>query len=86
MAFDKYKNAAWQEPEEGVRRYDASAWTNCEAAKRYKNSAWEEVWSDIKIMTLESNTISGGYLSISPDGPTTFPSPMLITGVPLGAA
>lgn len=50
MAFCKYKSetGAWQEPENGVRRYDTdkTAWVDCESAKRYDTDAqaWKEVW------------------------------------------
>lgn len=50
MAFDKYKNSAWMEPEDTVKRYEASAWTEADTAKRYKNSAWEEVWANTKLL------------------------------------
>lgn len=48
MAFDKYKNGAWMEPESGVKRYESGAWVDCDTAKRYKNGAWEEVWASFK--------------------------------------
>ena len=62
MAFDKYKNGAWQEPEEGARRHESGAWNNCEFAKRHKNGAWEEVWADLKFMTYIKRTTSTGAL------------------------
>lgn len=45
MAFDKYKDGAWQEPESGVKRYADGAWQDCESAKRYVDGAWQEVWT-----------------------------------------
>ncbi|MGN0506629.1 MAG: hypothetical protein ACI4FZ_08715 [Lachnospiraceae bacterium] len=44
MAFNKYANGAWEEPD-GVKRYTDGAWQDCESAKRYVDGAWEEVWS-----------------------------------------
>lgn len=58
MAFNKYKNGAWQEPEDSVRRYENGAWTECESAKSYKSSAWEEVWTAFKRMYLVENGIA----------------------------
>lgn len=57
MAFDKYKNGAWQEPEDSVRRYESGAWVECDNAKRYKNGAWEEIWASFKRMYLVENGI-----------------------------
>lgn len=53
MSFDKYKDAAWMEPEDTVQRYEAEAWTDCDTAKRYKSEAWEEVWANTKLLDCE---------------------------------
>lgn len=63
MAFDKYKNNAWQEPETGLKRYQSGAWNLCDFAKRYKNSAWEEVWTNVKLMTYFYRTTKTGYFN-----------------------
>ena len=69
MAFNKYKNGAWQEPEDSVRRYENGAWTDCDSAKRYTNGAWTEVWSNgiyyIKKGVLQSgvSTTAGWFVS-----------------------
>lgn len=63
MAFDKYKNGAWQEPEDSVRRYEKGAWVDCDTAKRYKNGAWEEVWSNAKRMSVYSKGYGVDYLT-----------------------
>lgn len=72
MAFDKYKNGAWQEPESGVRRYDTdkTAWVDCESAKRYVDGAWKEVWSAMKCMKelYCSSDITAYYLQSSSKG------------------
>ena len=59
MAFDKYKNGAWQEPEEAVRRYENGAWVDCENAKRYISGAWEEVWASFKKTYFVENGVVG---------------------------
>ena len=77
MAFDKCKDGAWQEPEEGARRYESGAWNNCEFAKRYKNSAWEEIWADLKFMSYISRTTKTGALL----SPQTWGDRMWMTAV-----
>lgn len=70
MAFDKYKDGAWQEPEEHVSRYDESNgyWVECESAKRYKNDAWTEIWANFKWFSLLSNTIDTGACYLNNEG------------------
>lgn len=70
MSFDKYKDGAWMEPEDSVKRYSNGAWVDCESAKRYKDGAWTEIWANVKIMTQTSNTIANGILQILDDGLT----------------
>ena len=65
MAFDKYKNGAWMEPESSVKKYKDGAWTDCDSAKRYVNGAWSEVWANVKIMTEYKNSLNKGFLAIS---------------------
>lgn len=61
MAFNKYKDGAWQEPESGVKRYADGAWTDCESAKRYKDGAWTEVWSgDTNIYYVKNGALANG--------------------------
>lgn len=60
MAFDKYKNGAWMEPESGVRKYEASAWVDCDFARRYKSNAWEDVWTNAKVLPMISRTTKTG--------------------------
>lgn len=62
--FDKYKDGAWQEPENTVQRYAAGAWTECEAAHRNINGAWEEVWSAIDVMYVYSCSLTNGQIEI----------------------
>jgi hypothetical protein len=74
MAFDKYKNGAWMEPESGVKKYVNGAWTDCETAKKYADGAWTDVWNNKLIMTqylagiYETNPPTKGILQISDDG------------------
>lgn len=70
MAFDKYKNGAWMEPEDSVKRYSNGAWVDCESVKKYKDGAWTEVWANKKIMTETSNEITKGILTIADNGLT----------------
>jgi len=69
MAFDIKKGGAYQEPEE-VKRPEVGAWIECESAKRKKDGAWQEVWSNVKIMTKESDNITTGILQIMNEGLT----------------
>lgn len=48
MAFDKYKDGAWTEPETIVGKNESGAWEECESAKRVIDGAWAEVWSASK--------------------------------------
>lgn len=68
MAFDKYKDGAWMEPETGVERYADGAWVDCDSAKRYVDGAWSEVWANIKWLTLLSSNITTGMCTVSDDG------------------
>lgn len=70
MAFDKYKDGAWQEPETTVSRYDKTNgyWTDCEAAKRIVDGAWSEIWANIKYMIQLSNSVTKGILTIDDKG------------------
>lgn len=68
MAFDKYKDGAWTEPEESVKRYSNGAWVDCDTAKRYIDGAWTEVWANVKIMTELSNDITKGILDVTEEG------------------
>lgn len=70
MAFDKYKDGAWMEPEDSVRKNVDGAWGDCDAAKRVIDGAWSEVWANIKIMTELSNELAKGILQIIDDGKT----------------
>lgn len=69
MAFDKYKNGAWTEPEDSVRRYDKASgtWVECDNAKRYKDGAWQDVWTGMKTMTVLSSSLTNGTFDISDD-------------------
>lgn len=66
MAYDIYKGGAWQPPD-NVQKYEAGAWKDAEAVHRYKDGAWQEVWSNVKLLTEQSNNIANGYLDISDD-------------------
>ena len=68
MAFDKYKNGAWMEPESSVKKYKDGAWTDCDSAKRYVNGAWTEVWTNMDIMGEEINTLTTGFLVVNDHG------------------
>ena len=72
MAFYKYKDGANMEPEEGVKRYDAANgyWVEAEAAKRKKDGAWQEVWANIRWLTLLSNNVTVGKCYIEDEGMT----------------
>lgn len=73
MAFDKYKDGAWQEPEDTVKRYADGAWTECEFAKRYISGAWEEIWSALKFTGATHTTTTGfGGLSTGSGGDCLF--------------
>lgn len=65
MAFDKYKDGAWQEPEDAVKRYADGAWEECEFAKRYISGAWQEVWTNetyfLKDGVLQNGATLGTY-------------------------
>lgn len=63
MAFDKYKDGAWQEPEDTVRRYANGAWDECESAKRYVSGAWEEIWVAMQYMAQLNNTLPSGVIA-----------------------
>ena len=70
--FDKYKNGAWQEPENTVQRNASGAWTECEFARREISGAWENVWEAIQYMSelnysLPSGSIVGYISSTSAD-------------------
>lgn len=71
MAFDKYKDGAWMEPESAVKRYSNGAWTECKSAKTYKDGAWTDIWGNVKTLTELSNTITKGILQF-PNGGLTF--------------
>ena len=60
--FNKYKNGAWEEPENTVKRYASGAWEECEFANRHKNGAWEAVWEAIQYMTELNNTLPSGAI------------------------
>ena len=62
MAFDKYKDGAWQEPDDTVKRYADGAWQEAESAKRYISGAWTEVWEAIKYMSQMNNTLPSGSI------------------------
>lgn len=66
MAFDKYANGAWQEPDDTVKRYTDGAWQECESAKRYISGAWEEIWSSLKF-TGSKHTTTTGFGGLSTD-------------------
>lgn len=63
--FDKYKNGAWQEPENTVQRYANGAWQEAEASYRNINGAWEEVWSAIDVMYVYSCSLTNGTIEIA---------------------
>ena len=69
MAFDKYKDGAWMEPEDAVRRYDTAkaTWVECDKAQRNKDGAWQEVWSAIDVMRVNACTLTNGNIDISDD-------------------
>jgi hypothetical protein len=67
MAFDKYKNGAWQEPEDSAYRYSNGAWQEAEAAYRNINGAWQEVWYSLPVMTVGECTLTNGQIDISDD-------------------
>lgn len=67
MAFDKYANGAWQEPDNTVQRYADGAWQECESAKRYISGAWEEIWSSLKF-TGSKHTTTTGFGGLSNSG------------------
>lgn len=71
MAFDKYKDGAWQEPESDVKRYADSAWQDCEFAKRYVDNAWEEVWSAFKAYIISQSAWVNGTCTDYTVGPVT---------------
>ena len=68
MAFDKYKDGAWMEPEDSVRRDEDGAWEDCDSATRVIDGAWAEVWANIKYMIEKSNGITKGFLEINDNG------------------
>ena len=72
MAFEKKKDGAWMEPEETVERYDKGSgyWVECEMAERVKNGAWEEVWANLKWLTLLSNSITVGACYVEDENMT----------------
>lgn len=41
--------------------------SEAQAVRIHNGSAWVDVWTNIKIMTLQSNTITGGFSDISTD-------------------
>lgn len=71
MAFDKYANGAWQEPEDTVRKYSNGAWEEAESAKRYISGAWEEIWSSLKF-TGSTHTTKTGFGGLSNGGECLF--------------
>ena len=72
MAFDKYKDGAWMEPEDSVRKNVSGAWEDCDSAKRVIDGAWAEVWANVKYMIEKSNTITKGILQIDNEGLTFY--------------
>lgn len=70
MAFYKHKDGANMEPEEGVKRYDKTNgyWVEAEAAKRKKDGAWQEVWANIRWLTLLSSNVTVGKCSVEEEG------------------
>ena len=68
MAFDKYKDGAWMEPEDSVRKNITGVWEDCDSVKRLIDGAWTEVWANIRYMIEKSNTITKGFLDINNDG------------------
>ena len=73
MAFDKYKNGAWQEAET-AKRYANGAWQECDSAKRYISGAWQEIWSALKFTgsTHTTKTGFGGLSNSSTSGECLF--------------
>lgn len=61
MAFNKYANGAWEEPETTSRHADG-AWQECEFANRYVSGAWETVWEAIRYMSQQNNTLPSGSI------------------------
>ena len=57
MAFDKYKDSAWQEIEDSVRKYESSAWEDCEFVRREESSAWIDIWPTALGMEEYRNTL-----------------------------
>lgn len=72
MGMDKYKDGAWMEPEETVERYDKDSgyWVDCEMAERVKEGAWEEVWANIKWLSLLSSNVTGGKCIVEDENMT----------------
>ena len=67
MAFNKYVNGAWIEPESAVKRYTGGAWQECESAKRYVSGAWQEVWANQKPLSIVEFDDDYSTLSLSDD-------------------
>lgn len=68
MAFDKYKDGAWMEPETIVGKHESGAWEDAEAVKRDIDGAWTEVWGNAKTLYLHTKPTSKcAHSVVSPD-------------------